>query len=560
MSNVKEKFEYNRVWDIKKKIEDTLHSNGQRCDATPIMCNLKNIYALDVKCDHFTKLGQKEYQLRFSFQKMENKPGYLVVISCPISPKSRAKFGSFTFGRAECNVNMSKLKYSVQFERPEIDSENIWKCYSKFFESASKVDSLILADLNELEHRSSSVVDSKPGFNGAFVVDKWVDVEFPTDNTEHKPVTKCDKTLAYKIGERLKKYVFGQDEYIERLALLVQEYIVTGSAPALLAIGKSGSGKTHLIKMLIEKCKDLLPEGFGFKYADCSSLTEHGFTGGEVADIFKYISFKQGIVYLDEIDKILKSSSNAQGENINLPIQTELMNYISGKTVRFLGKEFDTGKLLFVLGGAFSEVYELQENKARPFGFVSEEINFLDKEYSTKRHLDMSPDNVSFRDEGDVINISIDNTINREVEFRNTLIKTGVSKEFVGRIGPIVILNVLSREDYLSIYENNILPKKADSVRTCYNINLEVSEAVKELIINEAINQELGGRTIKNKVDDLVDKAIYPVIEQVYKKTSGVGVDSIDMIIDYENNQYNYKIKLKTAQKKSFQKARPWDV
>ena len=403
---------------------------------------------------------------------------------------------------------------------------------------------MILADLNELEHRSSSVVDLQPGLNGAFVVDKWVDVEFPADNTEHKPVTKCDKTLAYKIGERLKKYVFGQDEYIERLALLVQEYIVTGSAPALLAIGKSGSGKTHLIKMLIEKCKDLLPEGFGFKYADCSSLTEHGFTGGEVADIFKYISFKQGIVYLDEIDKILKSSSNAQGENINLPIQTELMNYISGKTVRFLGKEFDTGKLLFVLGGAFSEVYELQENKSRPFGFVSDEINYLDKEYSTKRHLDMNPDNVSFRDEGDVINISIDNTINREVEFRNTLIKTGVSKEFVGRIGPIVILNDLSADLKMSskyTFSNNILEELAEKY------NLEVSEAVKELIINEAINQELGGRTIKNKVDDLVDKAIYPVIEQVYKKTFGAGVDSIDMIIDYENNQYNYKIKLKTA-------------
>ena len=114
-------------------------------------------------------------------------------------------------------------------------------------------------------------------------------------------------------------------------------------------IGPAGSGKNHMINT-IKRFPEL---GMPLTTYDCSQLTAAGFTGDSTEDIFqKYkdenraenTPAKYGIIYLDEIDKIINTHYDSQDENCNAFVQQQLLSALAG-TEKF--ETIDTSKILF---------------------------------------------------------------------------------------------------------------------------------------------------------------------------------------------------------------------
>lgn len=457
----------------------------------------------------------------------------------------------------EIRCTYKKKKLKISDPNMYLNGENFVYLFQQYFRYGQI--SFVIPTVRKMTEKTEEKEDSDTNepLNPA-EIEKAIKRLFPTKDTnlEENAVNESndepknnasDRHLAIKIGEELKKHVIGQNEYIERLALHVQEHILMGHTSPMMVIGKSGNGKTYTVEMLIEKCKHLLPAEYGFKYVDCSSLTEHGFTGGEVSDIFKRITFTSGIIFLDEIDKIIRVSSNGKGENVNLAVQTELMNYISGKKVTMMGKEIDTSKFLFILGGAFTDLYDLHNRKSRSIGFVSDG----DESSLTPNDLKTSERDFIFVDEDDSstdypsneLDYILKNNSRVTVNLRNDLVKIGAARELMGRIGTIIILQNLSREDFKQILDTSILPAKIKTVKDCYGIDILLTDTVKDIIISAAEANEFGARIIRSMVDNLIDGMIYQAISEASKRTSLEDTLDIQLTVDFVDDMYQYNLK-----------------
>ncbi len=435
---------------------------------------------------------------------------------------------------------------------PEPDTDEDIKAFEEFMAATIEADMKTDAECERVAEDNSWIdtvlgpcsTDSikvhekhRPWFK--MVREDGSEVEIDTE-----PAIVDKRPIAIVIGEELKKHVIGQNEYVERLAIHIQEQLIAGITTPILVIGKSGSGKTFTLTSLMEYCKEYLPKGYGYKYVDCSSLTEKGFKGDDVGDIFDGIDFEQGIIFLDEIDKIVRPSHSSSGDNVNLPIQNEIMNYISGKIIKGkYGKKLSTKKFLFVLGGAFPELYELHEKRTHSIGFVSEAPTTIcevkDKSYSTCKISNLAAD--------DSIDITIEDDTKANVDLRNDLVRIGASREFVGRIGTVVTLKSLSREDFRTILLTDILPAKVKSVFAGYRINVELSDSAVDAIVEAAVQNEYGARIIKSSVDEVINKVIYPTMAQVTKLYDDPDIASTRLAIDYVDNSYTYDISVMDA-------------
>lgn len=142
----------------------------------------------------------------------------------------------------------------------------------------------------------------------------------------------------------------------------------------VLMIGDTGSGKNYTIDTLGRYLEE--KEKVPVIVWDASRLTPNGFSGNCVSDVIKLFKQKskemgvdntRGIIYLDEICKIIVPNHDSHGENANALVQLQLLSMLSGSVIEGV----DTSKLLFILGGAFADLRKLrnERKKSAKLGF-----------------------------------------------------------------------------------------------------------------------------------------------------------------------------------------------
>lgn len=295
----------------------------------------------------------------------------------------------------------------------------------------------------------------------------------------------------------LDQYVVGQDEAKKALAVAVySHYKKVGKSKDsqsgiiksnVLLIGPTGTGKTLLCETLAQALR--LP----FVTADATSLAQSEFVSEEINALLQRLLEKaggdiaraqQGIVFIDEVDK-LKAVSGQAGGASGESVQHALLKIMEGAPVRLGGGGvLDTSHILFLCGGAFIGLHSILA-KSQAYGYISA-TGGDDQRILERLNARVKP---------------------------TDLFEFGLIPEFAGRLPIIARLQDLTKDMLVRIMTvpRNALYRQFREILQDEGVDLVIAPAVFEQIAELAIEYKVGARSLRGIFEEMLTPVLYVV-------------------------------------------------